>query len=217
MPAIRSLVLTAGVALTVSVSAVAQEDTALGRAAQSALSRADGLADRNIGVRVLADGTAVLWGSARPADAARAEQVLKGVPGITQVLNTCEPVIEPEAAGRAERRTAPEPARTGPALPPVPPPPTVSAPVSRSAEPERRDGEPAARLLDPVAVRGPVDYAGIERVRRSDPRFARLTFDLRDGRVVIAGQSVDPAAAWDLARRVAPLVGERDVVVGRVR
>lgn len=75
---------------------------------------------------------------------------------------------------------------------------------------------PAARLLDPVSAGPSADYAGIERARRADPRFARLTLDLRDGRVVIGGSAPDPAAAWDLAHRVAPLAGGRDVVVGRV-
>src|SRR5439155_9773158 len=98
-----------------------------------------------------------------------------------------------------------------PELPVIAPP---GAAVSRPMA-ERRADEPAAKLLDPVAATGPVDYAGIERVRRSDPRFARLTFDLRDGRVVIAGPAADPTAAWDLAGRVAPLVGDRDVVIGR--
>ena len=42
-----------------------------------------------------------------------------------------------------------------------------------------------------------------------------MTFDLRDDRVVIGGSAADRAAAWDLARKVAPLVGDRDVVVGR--
>ena len=49
--------------------------------------------------------------------------------------------------------------------------------------------------------------------RRGDPRFARLTFDLRDGRVVISGTAADPTVAWELARKIAPLVGDRDVVV----
>jgi hypothetical protein len=68
-------------------------------------------------------------------------------------------------------------------------------------------------LLDPAAVSAPVDYAAVERARRGDPRFARLTFDLRDGRVVISGTAADPTVAWELARKIAPLVGDRDVVV----
>jgi hypothetical protein len=95
-------------------------------------------------------------------------------------------------------------------LPVIAPPPGSA--VSRPTTDQPIEG-PAARLLDPVPAAGPVDYAGIERVRRSDPRFARLTFDLRDGRVLIAGPAADPRAAWELARAIAPLVGNRDVVV----
>jgi hypothetical protein len=214
MSHLRQLVLATSIALAVSVAASAEEDAALSRAASSALHNVEGLADSNIGVRVLPGGAAVLWGSVRPADAAKAEEVLKGVPGITQVVNTCDPISEPETPSPGKRpRLGPAPA--GPALPVVPAPP-VSAPVSRATA-ERRADEPVARLLDPVAVPGPADYAGIERVRRSDPRFARLTFDLLDGRVVIGGSAPDAAAAWDLARQVAPLVGDRDVVVGHLR
>src|SRR5262245_52927686 len=103
--------------LSISLPAAAQ-DEALTAAARTALRRAEGLTNRAIELRVLGDGTAILSGPARPADAARAEQVLKGVPGITQVLNTCEPVVEAHS--------------TGPALPP-PPPATVGAPVGRSS------------------------------------------------------------------------------------
>jgi hypothetical protein len=199
--------------LSASVPALAQDADALTRAAQSALQRTDGLADRKIEVRVLTDGTAILSGSARPADAAKAEEVLKGVPGVARVVNTCDPIDEPDLPTPPDRRSTPKPPQPVPVLPPVPPP-AASAPVSRSA-PERRADEPFARLLDPVAVSGPVDYAAIERVRQSDRRFARLTFDLRDGRVVIRGPGADPAAAWDLAREVATLVGDRDIVIGR--
>jgi hypothetical protein len=209
------LVLTAGTIFLTAIPATAQaptppggEDAALNRAAYSALLRAEELADLNIGVKVHKDGTAVLWGSARPADAAKAEAALKKVPGITSVVNTCDPT--PTTAD--DKKVLP------PKLPEVP---AIVAPpgaaVGRPTTAEKRADGPAAKLLDPEAASGPVDYVGIERVRRSDPRFARLTFDLRDGRVVIAGAGADPTAAWELARQIAPLVGNRDVVVGRAR
>src|SRR5829696_7606735 len=66
------------------------EDPQLNRAAYSALQRDEELADLNIGVRVLRDGTAILWGTARPAEAAKAEAVLKTLRGITKVVNTCD-------------------------------------------------------------------------------------------------------------------------------
>src|SRR5262249_25276969 len=150
----------------------------------------------------------MLWGSAKPEDAAKAEEVLKKVPGITSVMNTCDPTAVNKGPAKAE---SPKPA-DGPVLIPTP-----GISEDRPTTAEKRVGEPTARLLDPLPVPGTVDYAAIDRVRRADPRFARLTFDLRDGRVVIAGSAADPRAAWELARQIAPLVGNRDVVVGRIR
>lgn len=176
----------------------ADEDPVLSRAAYAALLKSDELANIKIGVRVFTDGSAMLWGSARPEDAAKAEAVLKKVPGITSVLNTCEPLAAPAKEKPAD----------GPAL--IPPP---GKPDDRPTTIEKKADEPTVRLLDPRPVDGPIDYAAIERVRRGDRRYSRLTFDLRDGRVVIGGSAADPRAAWDLAREIAPLVGNRDVVV----
>ena len=180
------------------------EDAVLTRSVYAALLKAEGLSDLPIGVRVFKDGSAILWGSARPEEVARAEAVIQKVRGITSVLNTCEPT-----AGKAEDAKPASPKL--PELPSIAPPPSPT--VARPTTTDRRADEPAAKLLDPRPAAGPVDYAAIERVRRSDPRFARLTLDLRDGRVVIGGSAADPRAAWDLAQEIAPLVGHWDVVV----
>ena len=191
--------------LTATPAFASDEDPALSRAAYAALLRADGLSDVNIGVRVFKDGSAVLWGSARPEDAEKAEAVLKKVPGISSVLNTCDPTPGTNEAKVVSPKL--------PELPVIAPPPGPT--IARPTTTEKQADEPAARLLDPLPAPGPIDYAAIEQVKRSDRRFARLTFDLRDGRVVIGGTSTDPTAAWDLAQDIAPLVGNRDVVVGR--
>jgi hypothetical protein len=205
------------------------EDAKLNRAAYSALQADAELSGLNIGVRVLTGGTAVLWGTATPAEVTRAVAILKEVPGVTKVTSTCDRAGAPDPlVARVEagvRAPGPERVRPVPStveVVKVPPPATASAPVSRQTTVVEKPGEarvaarePAARLLEPAAAAPPVDYAAVDRVRRSDPRFARLTFDLRDGRIVINGSAGDPAAAWDLARKVAPLVGDRDVVVGR--
>ena len=220
------------------------EDPQLNRIAYSALQRNPELADLNIGVRVLRGGTAVLWGTATKAEAAKAEAVLKILPGITAVTNTCDAagasdplVARVEAAAKAPappvEPTKPEPARTEvvrsepPAKPAAEPPPTpapAGAAVSRHTTTVEKprvalstNQEPATRLLEPIAASPPVDYASVERIRRGDSRYSRLTFDLRDGRVVIGGAAADPAIAWEMARKIAPLVGDRDVVVGRVK
>jgi hypothetical protein len=197
IPLRRLVAIAAGLLAATSMHA-ADEDPVLSRAAYAAILKADELAKLKIGVRVFTDGSAMLWGSASPADAAKAEAVLKKVPGITSVLNTCEP-----AAARAKEKPA-----EGPVL--IPPP---GKPDDRPTTIEKKPDEPTVRLLDPRPVDGPIDYAAIDRVRRSDRRFTRLTFDLRDGRVVIGSSAADSRAAWELAREIAPLVGNRDVVV----
>ena len=225
MTLLRRLLLTAGLFAALAPGA-AGDDPTLSRAAYSALQADPDLADRNIGVRVRDGGTAVLWGTATKAEVAKAEALLKTLPGITKVTSTCDMVGAPDplvvrVEAGVRQRAAAEPARTKPEVK-KPDPLPAGSPVSRHTTAEKphvvrsASAEPAARLLDPVGVAGPVDYAAVERLRRSDPRFARLTFDLRDGRVVISGSASEPAAAWDLARKVAPLVGDRDVVVGRV-
>jgi BON domain len=220
-----------------------EEDAQLNRLAYSALQRNPDLADVNIGVRVLRGGTAVLWGTATKADAAKAEAVLKTLPGITAVSNTCDsagasdplvarveaaakapvPPVEPTkpAPAKAEvvKSDLPKPAADSPPLP-GPPGAAVSRHTTTVEKPRvalSPSPEPATRLLDPIAASPPVDYAAVERIRRSDARYARLTFDLRDGRVVIGGSAADAAVAWEMARKIAPLVGDRDVVVGRVK
>jgi hypothetical protein len=199
---VRRLVAIAVVLSAATSMRAADEDPVLSRAAYAAILKADELANVKIGVRVFTDGSAMLWGSASPAEAAKAEAVLKKVPGIKSVLNTCEPIAVPAKEKPAD----------GPAL--IPPP---GKPDDRPTTIEKKPEEPAVRLLDPRPVDGPIDYAVIDRVRRSDRRYSRLTFDLRDGRVVIGGSAADSRAAWDLAREIAPLVGNRDVVVARPR
>ena len=244
MSLLRRLLLTVGTVLGGFAPSVAAdpappattpaEDPKLSRAAYSALQGDETLSDLNIGVRVLSGGTAVLWGTAAPADVTRAEALLKALPGITKVVSTCDSlgaadplVVRVEAQVRSADKSEP-------GKPRMPKPdtgkieaPSVLTPTAAVAKHTTKvekplvalsvAREPVARLLDPVSVAPPVDYAAVEQIRKSDPRFARLTFDLRDGRVVIGGGVAEPEAAWDLARKVAPLVGDRDVVVGKTK
>jgi hypothetical protein len=197
----RHRLLAGGLFLLTALPTAAQEDPVRLRAAYSALFRDRELAELNIGVRVLTDGTAVLWGTANAAEVAKAEAVLKKVPGITGVKNTCDPVpvADPLVAQvAAALRAPPEP-----------------APVVAAGHTTLKPSEPAAKLLDPLPAPGPIDHAGIERLRTGDPKYARLSFDLRDGRVVIRAALSDQPAAYELARQISPLVGNRDVVIGR--
>ena len=219
---IQRLILSAAIALAVAIPAHADatsEDPVLNRAAYSALLRNEELSDLNIGVRVLEGGTAILWGNATPADSAKAEAVLKRLPGIKRVVNTCDPVhvADPliERVGAAFKSGTTEKASSDETITQV----AATIPVKRLRmtveKPDEAKLEPFARLGDPTPLPKPLDYDGIQRVRKSDPRFRLMSFDLRDGRVVVAASTTDPTAAWDLARKIAPFVGDRDVVVGK--
>ena len=210
----------------------APEDPKLGRAAYFALQRDAVLADLNLGVRVMKDGTAVLWGSeVSAATLARVEAVLKAVPGVRGVVNQGDAKAARDPFVARVEAAFKSPAPADPVVERVeisPTPPAPVAAVSRqtttvekppvdllpSSRVPVRDS--TARLLAPQPVAA-VDYSAIEKARRADPRYAGLTLETRDGRVVIGGAAADPSAAWDLAKALAPLVGDRDVVVGRVR
>src|SRR4051812_41617879 len=159
---IHRLVLT-GLLAIAGIPAFAEtgtEDPVLNRAAYSALLRNDELSDLNIGVRVLQSGTAILWGNASAPDVAKAEAVLKKLPGIKKVVNTCDavPVSDPlvERVGAAYKLGSAEPSS-----------PLVQAagttPVSRqrvtAMKPEEEKLEPSARLRDPEPLPKPLDYA----------------------------------------------------------
>jgi BON domain len=190
---------------------VAEDDTALTRAAFSALFRDVELSDLNLGVHVQKDGTAILWGHAHTSDVARAEAVLKKLPGIVRVQNTCDPVSAADPLiARVAAAFLDQPGPTRPT-------PVQVARHTVLKPPIDEDVEPVARLRDPEAPAGPMDYAGIVKIRTGDSRYARITFDLRDGRVVVTGPLEDQPAAYELARKIAPLVGNRDVVVARAR
>jgi hypothetical protein len=72
---------------------------------------------------------------------------------------------------------------------------------------------PATRLLEPESDGDSIDYAAVERLRRCDPRYARLELDVRDGRIVITCTDGAPEAAWELAGKITPHIGGREIAV----
>src|SRR5688572_6860746 len=96
MTLLRRLFLTAGLTLGAIAPAAAGDDPKLSRTAYSALQADPDLADRNIGVRVMEGGTAVLWGTATRAEVAKAEALLKALPGIMKVTSTCDMAGAPD-------------------------------------------------------------------------------------------------------------------------
>ena len=68
---------------------------------------------------------------------------------------------------------------------------------------------PASRASPPPE---PTEAEGWKR----DPRFARLTVDVRNGTAVIGGRAATHSAAWELAEEVREWAEVRRVVVGKV-
>lgn len=196
-------------------------DAELNRLAYSALMHDEVLADLNIGVRAYRGGTVILWGSALPSDVARAEELLKKLPGVITIRNTCEMAGATDPIVRrveiAMQSAPPSPPAENVIVPPL-----VSKGLPLSRRPTTAEKpklkpvshhEPATRLLAPIPS---LDYTAVERLRRSDSRYARLTFDLRDERIVIGGSAQSPSVAWELARKVSAIVGDRAIVVGKI-
>lgn len=103
---------------------------------------------------------------------------------------------------------------------------TSRAPHTRppGAEPLEYTPIPATRLptepvLEPppaTPVRASAPQEADRDAWRRDPRFARLTVDVRSGTAVIGGQASAHSAAWELAEQVRTWPAVERVVVGRV-
>ena len=176
----------------------------------------------------------------------RAEEKLLKIEGIKKVVNQCDLVGTPDPLIKQvdirlrtkppeeiKKEEVPQPEEvpvqsiappSAPHLPPreetgrsAPPPPAASS-VSRHITSEKpiAEGTPAARLLDPSEASTQINYASIEKIRRSDARFEKLKMDLRDERIVISGHVEHPNDAWRFARLIISHVGDRDVVVGKL-
>lgn len=156
------------------------------------------------------------------------------VPGVALAVPT-DPTARPDPSAKPDPRpTAGVAART------VPPPSVLQSPVVSvehtakaahtrppGAEPPEYTPIPATNLPTepvlepPTPVRAaPPREAELTRADsegwKRDPRFARLTVDVRDGTAVIAGRARTHEAAWELAEEVRVWPGVARVVVGRV-
>jgi hypothetical protein len=247
-------------------------DVILARAALTALDAEPELRGVNLVVSVV-DRVAVIGGPVATArQAQRAEEVLRAVPGIDSVKNTCfvTPVPDPLLKAVADRLGTTLPERpvmtdlpgvlTG-AMPPSSPFPSnggtndsnrlatrsgngtvvalrpalpmggglelLGPPVSGATKPS---------LPSPAAVPPPTTAPGVltatlppeslapagdllaaaAALRKTEPRFAGLTVDLRDGVLVIGGSAPMAADAWDFAAKLRAIPGVNRVAVGSV-
>lgn len=214
----RLATLTGGFLLaTTPAPATETLDAPLGRMAYAALQADEELADLNLGVKALQGGTVILWGpSPSPILTKKAEALLKKLPGVVHVRVECDrdAVIDP-LVQRVEAEVKGTPPRVV-ERPPTVPPVTPARQVTTVEKPRADAPPPAATLLEPLPVEESESIA-IERIRKSDSRFAKLVVEVRDGRVVISGTVSDPADAWAFAKKIAPHVGDKNIVVRRSR
>lgn len=230
---------------------VALADVSLARSVLEALDADPVLRDVRILVSVV-DRGAVIGGPVISAEIKkRAEEVVRGVPGIESVKNTCFVEADPDPLLRAVAgQMKPGNKPTGAALPGVavppaaadgfipkmaPQPPTdlvavaphktvvaqhpnvLGAPVNVLGAPviPRPTGAtlPPAGTAAPGALTGtaakPADVlAAVAAIRAADPRFAKLTAEVKpDGGLFLSGSAARAVDAWDFAAAVRKVPG----------
>lgn len=208
-------------------------DEKLGATIESAVSQVDGVARVKVSVWVLSSTqtdplTARLEEKMNPRPA-----VQPAPPVALSVPTDTAPWPDPRPSGSVTTRTQP--------TPPAPPlnlllPPVQSAertsraPHTRppGAEPPEYTPIPATNLptepiLEPPATpvrasppREPERAVAEPEAWKRDPRFARLTVEVRNGTAVIGGRARNHSAAWELAEEVRSWPTVDRVVVGRV-
>ena len=108
--------------------------------------------------------------------------------------------------------------RTSRATPHARPPgaePPEYTPIPATNLPTEPVIEPPVAAARAVVVREPERAAEADGWKR-DPRFARLTVDVRSGTATIGGRARAHAAAWELAEEVRTWPAVERVVVGKV-
>jgi len=207
-------------------------DDKLGATIESVVSQVDGVARVKVSVWVMSVTqtdplTARLEEKMNPRPAPQpAPPVTLSVPTDT----VSRP--DPRPTGSVTTRTQPAPSVPPPniLLPPVQSVErTARAPHSRppGAEPPEYTPIPATNLptepvpeprATPVRATAPreVERATEPEAWKRDPRFARLTVEVRNGTATIGGRARNHSAAWELAEEVRNWPTVDRVVVGRV-
>lgn len=212
-------------------------DDKLGAVIESVVSQIDGVARVKVSVWVMS------LGQTDPL-AARLEEKLNPrptpppAPAVTLSMpgdspSRPEPRSDPRPTGSVTTRTQPAPSAAPPSilLPPVPsaertslaphtsrPPgaePPEYTPIPATNLPTEPIPEPRAASVRAAAPRE-VERATESEAWKRDPRFARLTVDVRNGTATIGGRARSHTAAWELAEEVRNWPAVDRVVVGRV-
>jgi len=228
-------------------------DVVLARTALTAIDADPDLRGVNIVVSIV-DRVAVIGGPVNGAkQSKRVEELVRAVPGIADVRNTCfvSVGVDPLQGAITERIASSLPARptlydlpgpiTGTVGPSTPNAGNGSAnSMVASADPAntvvvRKPSAEAGVLGGPVSPAAPSTVhvgsspvpgmlvanrgdvlAAAAAARKTDARFAKLTVEIRDGMLVIAGAAPLAADAWDYAEKLRGVPGVTRVVVGNV-
>jgi len=206
---------------------------------KSAIATDPMLKNINLMVSVI-DGGAVVGGAvASDAMSARVSQLLRTVPGITDVKVSCwvpavEDPLRKMVAARLKAETAPsevpdprigattvalrhiptmsyllEPAAVRPAMSAYSPVPPP-APPAPSGPPEFPTiPSPSVPVIPKQDV-----AAAVEAVQSSELRYSTLTVTVKGGAVTISGTASDAADAWELASELRKVPGVDRVIVG---
>ncbi len=207
---------------TNALQATEMLDAKLGRMAYAALQADEELAELNLGVKALQGGTIVLWGPSPSAEMTKkAEAILKKLPGVVAVKVECDrdAIIDPLVQKvEADVRKAPPDEVKSPLPKAAPAPATATRHVTTVEKPrtDRSTKPPATTLLEPTTI-SETQTEAIERIRKSDKRFAKLIVEEREGRIVISGTVLDPTDAWAFAKKITPYAGDKNIVVAGVK
>lgn len=236
----------AGDPIPAPAAAPGVSDVLLARSALAAIDADPELRGATLLVSV-SDRVAVVGGSvANARQSKRAEEIVRAVPGIAEVRNTCFVSAGPDPLLRsvAEKLASSLPPRpvmfdlpgvlTGvvAAMPPTPvagarvtSPPATAPGTVVALKPTADVGvlgapvgpaSPAPPAAPAATVSRSEVLAAVEAVRKTDRRFDRLTVEWRDGSLVIGGSAPLASDAWDFAKKLQAVPGVARVTVGEV-
>lgn len=201
------------------------KDIFIGQRIKKALITDEVFRDLNIGFTV-EDGTVKLWGDLPDTTLiSRAEQIVLGIKDVKKVVNECKFVKAEDDLPRLVAAAVKQKENPKPALEPVSPDAVAIVPwfVARkvSVKPEEPVlprsillGPPETTTFKPAFPVAEDDLPEmLERIRRSDPRFAGMILELKKGWVYITGTVAADADARAFGEKLSDVPGVEQVII----
>jgi hypothetical protein len=183
--------------LAVLSVAGAANDLAVVRAGRQALFDDAAFRGHTLAVS-LRNNSAVVWGAVPDRDLAdRAIACVRQAVAPLRVQDELL-IVEPARANRLSERPSPPPA----------------AKVTSQFRPEGKSAIPGVRLGE-IEMSGPTDITGaVQIIQKTDPRYARLRSEIKEGVIRINGRATAWADVWAFAHSVGKLPGVTAVRIG---